>query len=471
MRIGRFEISLKAPVPAMSIHNSSALVPYSGGGGWLSTILEPFSGAWQRNIHACDPKNVLAFSAVYTCISLIAGDISKLRIKLVEQVGGIWREVTEERGTAFRPVLTKPNDFQTRIQFLSQWLSSKLTYGNAYILKRYDGRETVKAMYVLDPRCVTPIVTEEGNVWYTIKRDPLSTVIEESYAVPASEIIHDTMVTLWHPLVGVSPIYACGAAAMQGLRIQSDSEKFFANQSRPAGILSVPGDLTDPQLKTMKEQWDAVYGATGQGGTAVLKNGIKWEAMRMTAVDAQMIEQLRWTVEDVARCFHVPLHMLGVQGSNPSYNNIGALNQQYYAQTLQVLIECVELLLDEGLGLLNAGYGAELDLESLVRMDPAARIETAARAVGAGIWAPNEGRAKEDMPPVAGGDTPYLQQQNFSLAALDRRDKAETPTSLTPAALPPPDEEDDEEEEEDEETRERAAHDFLMKELADVEYA
>jgi hypothetical protein len=75
------------------------------------------------------------------------------------------------------------------------------------------------------------------------------------------------------------------------------------------------------------------------------------------------------------------------------------------------------------------------------------------------------------MPPVAGGDTPYLQQQNFSLAALDRRDKAETPTSLTPAALPPPDEEDDEEEEEDEETRERAAHDFLMKELADVEYA
>ena len=208
MRIGRFEISLKAPVPALSIHNSSALVPYSGGGGWLSTILEPFSGAWQQNKSARGPKEVTAFSAVYTCISLIAGDISKLRIKLVEQIDGIWREVTPPDGNAHRPVLVKPNDYQTRIQFLMQWVSSKLLHGNAYALKRRDERGVVTALYILDPCRVTPFVAENGSIFYVIKRDPLSTVMADDYAVEASEIIHDTMITLFHPLVGVSPIYA-----------------------------------------------------------------------------------------------------------------------------------------------------------------------------------------------------------------------------------------------------------------------
>jgi len=464
----------KAPVGAMTVQNSPALMPHgysgSGGGGWFSLISEPFTGAWQRNVSAHKVGDVLAFSAVYACISLIAGDISKLRIKLVEFTkDNVWQEVRAPDGNAFRPVLIKPNDFQTRIQFLSQWITSKLIYGNAYILKERGQNNVVRAMYVLDPKLVTPLVAENGAVFYILRRDPIATLSGDELAVPADDIIHDRKDTFWHPLCGVSPIFACAASAMQGLRIQADSEKFFASQSRPSGILSVPGELTDKQLKEMKAQWDNVYGENGEGGTAVLKNGIKWEPMRMTSVDSQLIEQLRWTIEDVARCFHIPLHMLSVSGSNPSYNNIGALNQQYYQQALQGHIEAIEELLDHGLGLVNAGYGAELDLESLVRMDPAARIETAARAVGAGIWAPDEARQKEDMPPVAGGDTPYLQQQNFSLAALSRRDKNETPTSLAPAptapALP------EREPEEDEDTREASARAFLMKELADVDYA
>ncbi|MNU03698.1 Phage portal protein [compost metagenome] len=71
--------------------------------------------------------------------------------------------------------------------------------------------------------------------------------------VPAREIIHDTMICLFHPLVGVSPIYACGLAAMQGMAIQDQSAQFFANGSKPSGILTAPKSISDETAQRLKE--------------------------------------------------------------------------------------------------------------------------------------------------------------------------------------------------------------------------
>src|SRR3546814_19841370 len=92
---------------------------------------------------------------------------------------------------------------------------------------------------------------------------------------------------------------------------------------------------------------------------AVFGDGLKFEPMRMTSVDAQMIEQLKWTAEAVCSCFHVPAYKIGV-GTPPAYNNIEALQQDYYSTCLQILIEDMELCQDEGLAL-PANYGTELD--------------------------------------------------------------------------------------------------------------
>jgi hypothetical protein len=89
------------------------------------------------------------------------------------------------------------------------------------------------------------------------------------------------------------------------------------------------------------------------------------------------------------------------------------------------------------------------DLESLLRMDSATLMTTIKDAIGAGVMKPNEGRNKLNLAPVEGGDTPYLQQQNYSLAALDKRDTAApapsdaAPTPTAPAAKPPADEADE----------------------------
>lgn len=408
------------------------------GSSWWSTIRESFTGAWQRNVECESPKNILAFSAVYACISLISDDIAKLRIKLVErQASGIW---TETESPAFSPVLRKPNRYQTRIQFLSQWITSKLLYGNAYIWKDRDQRGVVTSLFVLDPKLVVPLVGEDGSVYYELKHDALSGLAsEQSITVPASEIIHDRMLTLWHPLIGVSPIYACGSSATQGIRIQSNSANFFAGQSRPSLHIGAPGKIDEITAKRIKESVEAAVSGANIGRVLVTGDDMKVTPMTIPAVEAQLIEQLRWTVEDVARCFHVPLHKLGM--GQPTLNNIGALNQDYYTQTLQTLIESVELLLDEGLAL-PRNLGTELDLEGLLRMDPLSRADTAEKLVRASVWAPDEARLTFNLGPVEGGNSPMAQQQNYSLAALAKRDAQPDPfastTPAAPAALPAP---------------------------------
>src|SRR3546814_7760541 len=104
---------------------------------------------------------------------------------------------------------------------------------------------------------------------------------------------------LFHPLVGVSPIYACGLAALQGQRIQRDGSRFFANGANPGGVLTAPGSIGDETAKRLKDHWDANYTGQNSGKVAVLGDGLKFEPMRMTSVDAQMVEQLKWTAEAV----------------------------------------------------------------------------------------------------------------------------------------------------------------------------
>jgi len=302
---------------------AQTLSPVNGAGGWLGTIRESFSGAWQRSVTLDSQRDILAFSAVFTCVTIIASDIAKLRIKLVEEdAAGICTEVA--RGSPFLPVLRKQNRYQTRIKFIEQWIVSKLLYGNTYALKERDARGIVTTLYILDAKRVTPLVAEDGGVYYQLAQDALSG-LPEQVTVPASEIIHDTMVSLWHPLIGVSPIYACGVSATMGKRIQSNSTKFFDNMSRPSGMLSAPGTITDETAARLKASWEENFGGNNVGRLAVLGDGLKYEAMTIPAQEAQLIEQLKWTIEDVARCFHVPLYKLG--GAAPPSTSIESLNQ------------------------------------------------------------------------------------------------------------------------------------------------
>jgi HK97 family phage portal protein len=224
---------------------------------------------------------------------------------------------------------------------------------------------------------------------------------------------------------------------MHGLAIQNDSTLFFQNGARPGGILSAPGAIHDDTAKRLKEHWDANFTGKNSGKVAVLGDNLKYEAMKEKAVDAQLIEQLKWSAEVVCSTYHVPPYKIGV-GTMPTFNNIQNLNIEYYSQCLQVLLESIELCLDEGLGM-GEDIGTEFDTDNLLRMDSVTQMEVLDKSKG--IMKPNEQRKKLDLPPVEGGDSPMLQQQNFSLAALAKRDARdnpfETPKATSQSDVPP----------------------------------
>lgn len=412
------------------------------GRGWTRIFSQGLG--WQAD-KKLSRDDLFTSSPVYACTTLIASDIGKLLLRLMSKTaGGIW---VEADSPSFSPVLRKPNHYQTRQQFIECWILSKLLSGNAYILKKRDARQVVVALYVLDPSRVTPLVAPNGDVFYRLSRDDLSKLPFDDPAVPASEIIHDRMECLFHPLVGISPLIAAALAAEQGIRILQNSGKFFANNSRPGGILTAPGTIDEETAKRLKKEFEQNFSGENFGRLMVAGDGLEYQAAAMTAENAQLVEQLGLSAEQVCMAFHVPAYMIGA-GSPPSYDNISALNQQYYSQCLQKLINAVEDLLDDGLSLMSSGYRTEFDIDDLLRMDMATRIQTTNDQVKGGYISPDEARARFGMLPVPGGASPMMQQQNYSLAALAKRDAREDPfaSGKEPATAPEKPSEQDEEE-------------------------
>jgi phage portal protein BeeE len=186
---------------------------------------------------------------------------------------------------------------------------------------------------------------------------------------------------------------------------------------------------------------------------------MKFEPLTMTAVDSQLIDQLRWSAETVCSTFHVPPWKAHV-GAQPAYTKPEIANQVYYSDCLQSLIEQWELCMDEGLGLdepVGDGerkrvLGVELDLQGLLRMDTASQVDTLVAGIQGGLFTPNGARRRIDEKPVKGGDTIWLQQQDVPIEVAFENAHKPPPAPMLPP--PPPTVPDpDEEEESEEETR------------------
>ena len=426
---------LPAPFQKMVVSSlqQKALPPLHGlspsGNGWWPLIRESYTGAWQRNEEVTG-ANALSYYAVYSCVRLISTDIGKMTFRLVEQSDdGIWTETTSP---SFSPVLRQPNHYQTINQYVEQYILSKLLNGNTYVWKKYDNRGVVRALYVLDPTRVTPLVSQDGSVYYQLKRDDLSGLTQESIIVRADEIIHDTYIAPFHPLMGLSPLYACALPVLQGLSIQNSSNSFFNNGQNLGGVLTAPGAISDETaqrlLTTMKAKLPGEWLIAGDGLEAN-----KWG---MTAVDSQLIEQLRLTAEQVCGAYGVPPYLVDI-GPAPPYT-WESLILKYHSQCIQSLATNFEKAHDKGLGLVEKvegrQLGTEFDIDDLIWMDTATRVESALKSIGSGGMSPDEARKRYfGLAKVAGGKTPYMQNQMWPLKQLAER---ETPAAPALPELP-----------------------------------
>lgn len=418
----------------------AGLQPIAGGGrrsGWPTiAVREPYPFAWQHN------QDITADSAIrnptiFSCITLIAETIGKCQLRLVQQTDpDVW---TPTANAAYSPVLRKPNRYQTIQKFYEAWIAAKYAHGNAYILKQRDDSRIVRAMYVLDPARVTVLLAPDGGVYYQIRTDNLANLNDvpaDSVTVPASEVIHDPMVPLFHPLCGVTPIYACATAAIQALKIQDSQASFFGNGSAPGGVILVPGKIEQAAADAIAEDWTKKHAGVNVNKIAILSEGMTYVPGTTNAVDSQLVEQLKWTTETICGCFKVPAALVDSSHAAP-YGNSEQLVQQFYSQCLQAPMTAIELSLDEGLDL-KPPYGTEFNVDDLYWMDTATRTKAASDAISGAVLTPNESRRRYfGVGPITGGDTIYMQQQNYSLAALAARDQT-NPLAQPPAPPPPP---------------------------------
>lgn len=400
-------------------------------GGWFS-VFESFAGAWQRNV-VVDRESILANPYVFRCQSMIARDIAKLRVKLVQQKDSIWSETTR---SAFSPVLRKPNHFQTRNQFWESYFLSKLVRGNTYVLKQRDNRGIVVALYVLDPKRVQVLVSDSGEVFYRLSSDNLSRV-NDDLTVPAREIIHDRWNCLFHPLSGIPPLWANALNATQAQKISENAASFFANQSRPGGILTAPGAISDETAARLKAAFEQGYSGENAGRIAVVGDGLSFSQLTVTATDAQLVEQLKWTAETIVATYGIPLSKLGL-AAIPSGETVQTSNIRYYIDALHGLMEDAESCLDEGLGLDGVSIGVEFDTDSLWRLDSQTQMDVLEKSKS--VLTLDERRRKLDAAPITGGSTVYLQQQDHSIEAIAARDKLliEQANNPAPPALSAP---------------------------------
>lgn len=410
------------------IKRAPTLSPADGGRGWFRLFAnESYPGAFQQDVRV-DLTTVQANHAVFSCQTRIASDIKKLWIKIVEQgEDGIWRE---RRNSPYRTVLRRPNGYQNRIQFIESWVLSKLRTGNTYTLKVRNNAGMVSGMHILDPDRCTVLVSESGDVFYQLDADNLSGISQQVF-VPAREMMHDRFNCLFHPLVGLSPVFAAGHAAMQSNAIERANTLLFQNGARPGGVLRTEKKISDETAKTLKETWETNFTGANSGKTGVLGEGLKYEPFTIKATDAQVIDQLKWTAEVICSVYHVPGFMVGI-GAAPSSDNVEALTTLYYSTCVQSHIEDIELCLDEGLGF-REGAGVEFDISGLIRMDSTAQVDAVEKKKGK-LTLDEQRRELGYAALPEGGGTVYLQQQDHSLGAIAARDAQ----LIAEANVPPP---------------------------------
>ena len=386
--------------------------------GWtdLSTNYKP--NWWQLGLEKPSENDLLRSSTVFACVSILAQEIARLRV--VHFTNPNLEGEVEMYKSGTTRLLNKPNAYQNRSDFFLAIMYTLLMSGNSYSLATRDKRGRVIDLTPLNSGAVQPYVDPDtGAIYYSVAMldiDP-GKKINPSDFIPQRNMLHIRLFTPTHPLVGVSPLIACSVSAAHGLSIQSESTRFFDNESKPSGILRTPKPLNPSQAKRLRESWASGTSGINTGKVPVLDNDLQFQQMGLSAADAQLIEQYTGTKKDIAVAYRVPLHMIGE--GDAQFSTAEATQRDFVTRSLGFYIEHIEAALDGFFGFDGRTESIEFDVEGgIMRPEYNARIEGLAKGVQGGIFSPNEARSSEGKKAKEGGDDLFMQRQMVPLNLL-----------------------------------------------------
>jgi HK97 family phage portal protein len=414
-------------------------------GGWLSADVGQFWNFWQLG-H--DPVDGAQAAMIEACTAAYARTISVCP-------GGHFRKLAnggKERITnsALARILKAPNDYQTPAEFMADAVRCLFLQGNAYALGLRNSRYEVDQLHLMDPRQCSPVVVPEtGDIFYRLAGNTViayrlraadaaqNAVWREQLIVPARDVLHFRLHAYSHarppyPLVGQTPLVAAYPDLLMAEKIRGQQDLFYRNQARPSAVLTTDLNLSRTQAEELRDRWNEQAKGLHQGGVPILSAGLKvmpWTSAP-PAKDLQIAELLQMSANKIALVYGVPLSILGIE--NASGSTTEKLMRGWLSTSLGPTINGIEQRYDAFFNLKGDEF-TEFNTDVLLRLEPRENIEMLVRAVQGGVYSVNEARAREDLPAVAYGFEPRVQQQVVPLSAA----AAIEPSPLGPAPAVP----------------------------------
>ena len=355
-------------------------------------------------------------TAVYACVRILAESIAGLPLHVYAYRGEGRERVPGH--PLFTILHDAPNPEMTSFVFRETLMVHLLLWGNAYAQILRDRAGRVAGLYPLLPNRMSVNRDEGGRLYYTYQR-----VTEENPNFKrGGEVVLATEDVLHIPglgfdgLIGYSPIAMARNAVGMTLACEEYGASFFANGARPGGVLQHPGVLKDPAK--LRESWQAVYGgAANTGKVAVLEEGMTYQQIGIPPEEAQFLETRKFQVDEIARLYRIPPHMVGDLDKS-SFSNIEQQSLEFVKYTLNPWVVRWEQALQKSLLLPEERkrYFIRFNVDGLLRGDYQSRMQGYAVGRQNGWLSANDIREMEDMNPISaeeGGDT-YLINGNMT---------------------------------------------------------
>ena len=361
-------------------------------------------------------RTAMQTTAVYACVRILAEAIAGLPLHVYR-----YRSDGGKERIPFHPLYhllhDEPNPEMTSFVFRETLMGHLLLWGNAYAQVVRNGRGQAIALYPLLPSKMDVSRASNGELVYKYYRD-----VDESGINPKGgyvtlrkdEVLHIPGLG-FDGLIGYSPIAMAKNAIGMSLATEEYGATFFANGANPGGVLEHPGVIKD--IQRVKDSWNSAYQGSGNAHkVAVLEEGMKFQAIGIPPEQAQFLETRKFQINEIARIFRVPPHMIG-DLEKSSFSNIEQQSLEFVKYTLDPWVVRWEQALQQSLILPSEKLSLfiKFNVDGLLRGDYQSRMNGYSVGRQNGWMSANDIRELENMnriPAEEGGDL-YLVNGNM----------------------------------------------------------
>ena len=360
-------------------------------------------------------RTAMQTTAVYSCVRILAEAIASLPLHLYRYTDKGKERVFDH--PLYHILHDEPNEEMTSFVFREVLMSHLLIWGNAYAQIIRNGRGEVMALYPLMPDRMAVDRDDKGQLYYEYTTSADDAPISKGSIVrlKPSDVLHIPGLG-FDGLVGYSPIAMAKNAIGLAIATEEYGSKFFANGAQPSGVLEHPGTIKDPQR--VRDSWMSQFGGSANSNKiAVLEEGLKYTPISISPEEAQFLETRKFQINEIARIFRVPPHMVG-DLEKSSFSNIEQQSLEFVKYTLEPWLVRWEQSIQRTLFSADEKkrYFVRFNVEGLLRGDYASRMNGYAVGRQNGWMSANDIRELENLdriPAEEGGDL-YLINGNMT---------------------------------------------------------